>query len=799
MCSTIRRAWVSRRAAASDSSSAGSWLLDESLGPARPHPAVSDQLGWRDVGRVPCCLLLVLLPLACSSGASGPREAGAGDSILRADTGVPSDVASPPDARLVEAADVPLPIDGMPLVDAGGGDLLVAADAGPDASPALDAPASSGPDAVEGTGPDAEGEVGDAMVWPPDAMALADSAPDAVALGDSGRADVIATLPVEETWGLPPGPSCTGLATLCQGESCCANRVVPAGSVPLGTSFRDPASLPAEQPEHDVLVSSFALDKYEVTVGRFRRFVDSYTGQSPAEGAGANPNIPGSGWRSDRNQPLPTTREGLMARLKCDAKLQTWTDQPGANEAFPINCVDWDVAFAFCAWDEGRLPTEAEWEYAAAGGVQNRRYPWGSEVDPALARYTCSGCSATVFAPVGARPLGAARWGHLDMAGGIAEATMDAYSSTAYSDRVSTSVAYQVINPLNPMSSSLGAACRGGAWTSGDSSIRSASRLGCTKAPAGTGIRCARDGSSTCGPGTIRTVAATPTTPAQCSSCPSGQTSVGLDALSCRAQPRISAGSDYTCMVKTDGRAECWGANAYQQTRVRLAHFAGLSSGNDHTCGLDVSGTPLCWGCANRTETLQMPLLGGFVASSTGAALTCGVRTDRSVDCWASCQSGSGGYVPPHFDGPVRDVAVGDGQVCALMDDGTLTCWSAGSEQAPTPPAGAFTALSVRGPHACGIKIDQSIVCWGRFPLLPPAGNFKSIAVGEGRHGCGIKSDGSTACWTIEGVVPLTPPGNVLFTEIATGGEHACGLTTSGSVVCWGDNASGQATPPAGL
>jgi formylglycine-generating enzyme required for sulfatase activity len=68
-----------------------------------------------------------------------------------------------------------------------------------------------------------------------------------------------------------------------------------------------------------------------------------------------------------------------------------------ANDQYPMNCVNWYEAFAFCIWDGGRLPTEAEWEYAAAGGDENRIYPWGNDVaEPLPASYAATGNSPRI-------------------------------------------------------------------------------------------------------------------------------------------------------------------------------------------------------------------------------------------------------------------------------------------------------------------------------------------------------------------------------------------------------------------
>lgn len=288
-------------------------------------------------------------------------------------------------------------------------------------------------------------------------------------------------------------PSCFG-GLDCGGLSCCDRKTLPAATFGMGRGSsgveNDVCASGAwayakcsanEQPQHDVTLSALSLDTYEVTVGRFRKFVTAYPGNKPTAGAGANPNLTGSGWDTAWDSSLPSDQAALISALKCHATYLTWTDLPGSNENKPINCTSWHVAFAFCAWDGGRLPTEAEWEYAASGG-EDRALPWTSGATAPDTSHAVFGVAS--LAVVGSVPNGVAKWGQHDMAGNVYEWTLDWYA--AYPVGACTNCANLVPATYR--------VTRGGSFLLGQEHTRAEHRnTGSQSANSSIGVRCARN------------------------------------------------------------------------------------------------------------------------------------------------------------------------------------------------------------------------------------------------------------------------------------------------------------------
>jgi formylglycine-generating enzyme required for sulfatase activity len=218
----------------------------------------------------------------------------------------------------------------------------------------------------------------------------------------------------------------------------------------------DGVSTGYQDQSHAASVTAFRLDKFEVTVGRFRQFVAAaVAGWRPGAGAGKHSHLNGGqglievspsggyelGWDAAWNSALANNFADWDSGLSCDPSSASWTSQPGSNEVLPIDCVDWYEAYAFCIWDQAFLPSEAEWNDAASGGDEQRVLPWSSPpqsqvIDCGHANYYgAPGPDYCVMPPAGnvvcvgaESPAGDARWGHADLSGNVYEWTLDAFA-----------------------------------------------------------------------------------------------------------------------------------------------------------------------------------------------------------------------------------------------------------------------------------------------------------------------------------------------------------------------------------
>ena len=164
---------------------------------------------------------------------------------------------------------------------------------------------------------------------------------------------------------------------------------IPAGTFRMGTD--DPDGFPDdhEGPVRAVTVAGFAVDAYTVSNARFAAFVDATGYRTEAEQYG---------WSFVFARFVPAALRRNAARpdktpwwLAVDGT--TWRAPEGPGSGIderldhPVVHVSWHDAQAFCRWARRRLPTEAEWEYAARGGLDQARYPWGDELHPGGQHY----------------------------------------------------------------------------------------------------------------------------------------------------------------------------------------------------------------------------------------------------------------------------------------------------------------------------------------------------------------------------------------------------------------------------
>jgi len=226
---------------------------------------------------------------------------------------------------------------------------------------------------------------------------------------------------------------------------------VPGGTFTQGS----PSSTdePDAFPSHQTTLSSFSIDKYEVSVSEYRKCVTSGACLTPLNSLSTHCNY----------------------------------DKAG-KDGHPVNCVEWSDAKKFCSWAGKRLPTEAEWEYAARG-LDSRKYPWGNNAPTcSMADFksdTGMFCSGTGTSIVGKHPLGISYWGVHDLGGNIEEWVFDYWGKYAASP---------LVNPSGPYSGT-DHVTRGGNWEIESKYMKAYARWHFGTAKYWIGFRCAKSGS----------------------------------------------------------------------------------------------------------------------------------------------------------------------------------------------------------------------------------------------------------------------------------------------------------------
>jgi alpha-tubulin suppressor-like RCC1 family protein len=272
---------------------------------------------------------------------------------------------------------------------------------------------------------------------------------------------------------------------------------------------------------------------------------------------------------------------------------------------------------------------------------------------------------------------------------------------------------------------------------------------------------------------------------------------------------QIEARRDFTCAVRTDGTAWCWGRNEYGKlgdgtttSRPDPVRVAGLSNvvevalASRQAYALDTGGVVYAWGhndvgelgdgtTTDRATAAPVPGLSGVIAIRAGRGHVCAVATG-GIYCWGWNSEGQ----------------LGDG--------------AAGIDRATPYHVGAGIAVATGGRHTCILRSDHSVACTGKNAygelgdgttishdtLANVPGLLAEEIAAGGEQTCARKSDGTVWCWGDDifgelatggdaNPTPVQVPGVTAAASLIVGGRRTCARRTDGSVWCWGEHPFG--------
>jgi alpha-tubulin suppressor-like RCC1 family protein len=316
---------------------------------------------------------------------------------------------------------------------------------------------------------------------------------------------------------------------------------------------------------------------------------------------------------------------------------------------------------------------------------------------------------------------------------------------------------------------------------------------------------------------------------------------------------KIAGGPGFMCAITDTNAVQCWGDNGRGQLGdgqgftyanikrsadpvpravVGLSNISRISSGDHHTCALRTDGAVFCWGSGTAGEIgdgntsyfappTQVPI-SNAIGIAAGLAHSCALLADRTVKCWGSNYVGEVGVartstpilVPTLVPGVsgVVSIEAGNQVTCALIDDGTVTCWGQQfmfkindpvMDPSPKriPNVSGVAQLSVGTMDICVLTLSGQVQCWGgqqrTVQTVSGLESPSSISAGQ-RFDCATTGGGDVTCWGKEASLgqPIAPivkkmPGLSAVQYIGVAAYNLCARQST-RLFCTGTNGNGE-------
>ena len=256
----------------------------------------------------------------------------------------------------------------------------------------------------------------------------------------------------------------------------------------------------------------------------------------------------------------------------------------------------------------------------------------------------------------------------------------------------------------------------------------------------------------------------------------------------------VSAGGAISCGISVEDDLICWGRVYGTPLQEPEGKYLAVGAGSRIVCAVRMSGATECWKDAHLLETHYAGPEGRFRSVSASYSV-CGVDLAGSLSCWGTDPYRRSWPADPPT-GTYRSVITGADQACAFDADGGATCWDLGTGERVTLGSAGIKHASFENRVACVVSAAGGVECFGPAgprsvaSLSPPDdGPFSKVAVGL-YHACALRQDGQIRCWGEDGRQQASPPAGS-YRAISAGDFHTCALDAEGNVACWGSSSFG--------